>query len=248
MTVDSQEISVATLLGFAKAILLDFDGPVCSIFAGTRASDVADALAQLLHRLTGKTTAVPSNERDPLNILRRAGQYGSAITRPIADALTAAEIGAVHSATPTAGAGAFLGACHATGLPVAIVSNNSSAAVVTYLKKHGLDQNAALVVGRTSDNPALMKPNPHLVHLALARLSAYPTTALLIGDSATDVEAARTAGVPALGYANKPGKAASLRTAGASGLIESMFEAATCVGQQTARSRLDHSESLKENP
>jgi hypothetical protein len=43
MTVDHREISAATLLADADAILLDFDGPVCSIFGGTRASDFSDA-------------------------------------------------------------------------------------------------------------------------------------------------------------------------------------------------------------
>ena len=64
-----------------------------------------------------------------------------------------------------------------------------------------------------------MKPHPYPVLQALAALGADPTThagsAVLIGDSRTDVDAARAAGIRALAYANKPPKSRLLADADA---------------------------------
>lgn len=229
MTVGQQNSDATTLLAHADAILLDFDGPVCSIFGGMPAQAIAHDLTRLLRRLTGDPEAIPDGEQDPLNVLRRAGRYGHLATGPIAEALTATEVKASRSATPTVGAEAFLSACGNAGLPVAIVSNNSTSAVRSYLDHRGIAEHVALVVGRMSDDPTVLKPSPYPVHLALAELNTPPTTAILIGDSTTDIEAARMAGVRSLGYANKPGKAAKLRAAGASGVLSNMLDATAAV-------------------
>ncbi|MGW0806138.1 HAD family hydrolase [Nonomuraea sp. NPDC002799] len=58
-----------------------------------------------------------------------------------------------------------------------------------------------------------MKPNPHLLDQALTRIGMEPPSALLVGDSITDVEASKRAGVVAVGYANRPGKVERLGSA-----------------------------------
>ena len=53
-------------------------------------------------------------------------------------------------------------------------------------------------------------------------LNAEPQDCALVGDSITDIVAARAAGVASVGYANKPGKHETLRNAGADSVIEDM--------------------------
>ncbi len=60
-----------------------------------------------------------------------------------------------------------------------------------------------------------MKPNPGPVLAALTALDVRPEECILIGDSTSDIEAAHAAGIAAIGYANKPGKAARLSHADA---------------------------------
>jgi phosphoglycolate phosphatase len=56
----------------------------------------------------------------------------------------------------------------------------------------------------------------------------------MVGDSTTDVHAARAAGVRAIGYANKPGKRERLARAGADAIVTDM---ASLVSALPARTR-----------
>jgi len=86
---------------------------------------------------------------------------------------------------------------------------HSSAAVAAYLSAHGID--ADVVMGRTSPDPSLLKPSPHLVVEAMQALEADPhrEAFVLVGDSVSDVTAARGAGISSIGYANAQGEASS---------------------------------------
>ena len=65
------------------------------------------------------------------------------------------------------------------GRIIAVVSNNSDQAVRTYLALHGLDDRVDLVVARTSSDPALLKPSPHLIDQAISELEAPPAECVL---------------------------------------------------------------------
>ncbi|MFV2199140.1 HAD hydrolase-like protein [Nocardiopsis sp. LOL_012] len=52
---------------------------------------------------------------------------------------------------------------------------------------------------------------------------------MMVGDSATDIEAAHAVGAMAAGYANKPGKAERFRALGCDLVIHSMDELATAL-------------------
>jgi len=68
-------------------------------------------------------------------------------------------------------------------------------------------------VGRDEPDPALMKPSPYLVRSAVGIPDAHPAEYAFAGDSTTGMVAGRLAGVPVIGYANKPGKAELLTQA-----------------------------------
>jgi beta-phosphoglucomutase-like phosphatase (HAD superfamily) len=85
--------------------------------------------------------------------------------------LTGLEVEAIATAEPTPGSAELINDARATGRTVGIVSNNSGAAIHAFLQMHGLDQDVALVEGRDSPDPDLMKPSPYLVRAAVGRLA-----------------------------------------------------------------------------
>jgi phosphoglycolate phosphatase-like HAD superfamily hydrolase len=212
------------LLEDAEAVLLDFDGPVCSVFAGYPAHRVAD---QLRRRLTdhGIELAGPiSRTRDPLAVLRLTAGLAPDHVPELDDALAEAETLAAGLAPGTPGAAEFLERCRRTGRRVVIVSNNGADGVQTYLRDHGLASLVHGVFGRPTHRPDLMKPDPAMIREALDYLAVAPGAAVLVGDSDTDVRAAHACAVPAIGYANRAEKRHTLAHAGADVVIESMFD------------------------
>lgn len=219
-------------------VLLDFDGPVCSLFAGMQASSVAAELQALIadQRVTRAAELVGTTpEKDPLLVLRRSADTAVDV-RAIEKALRAAEVRAAYSAAPTAGARDFLAACKGADRPVTIVSNNSADSVAAYVEREDLSQYVAHIVGRDPDDPGRMKPDPYLVERALSIDGTSTDDAVLIGDSPSDVAAAQAVGVRVIGYANKPGKADRLARAGAEAIVTSMRLLAEAMEESGLRS------------
>jgi HAD superfamily hydrolase (TIGR01509 family) len=188
-------------------LLLDFDGPVCSIFAGYPAPRVAQELVAMLRAAGVDVPDTTAEQIDPLEVLRWVGASCSPdITTATEDALCAAELRAAATAAPTPYGHDVIRAAHGLGVPVAVVSNNSAGAVAAYLSAHGLTPYVHPVVGRAYGDPGRMKPNPEPILTAVRALRAAAGDCVLIGDSLSDIEGARAAGVRVIGYANQPWK------------------------------------------
>ncbi|WP_328914625.1 MULTISPECIES: HAD family hydrolase [unclassified Streptomyces] len=67
-----------------------------------------------------------------------------------------------------------------------------------------------------------MKPNPRLFLDAMTAIGVTPAECVFIGDAVRDVEAGHAAGIPTIGYANKPGKAERLAEAEAITVVDTM--------------------------
>ncbi|MCZ7434859.1 HAD family phosphatase [Micromonospora sp. WMMC241] len=215
--------NLGRLLGQVGAVLLDFDGPVCSIFAGYPAPKVAAELVDVLRRRGIDVPPDLAGEPDPLEVLRRTGAAGDqGVTQAVEDALCAAERRAAASAETTRYGREVIVAARQAGLSVAVVSNNSAGAVSAYLSAHRLAGYVSPVIGRAYAEPARMKPNPDPILQAVRALGESSDRCVLVGDSLSDIEGAQAAGVRAIGYANRPAKAEALRAAGADALITSM--------------------------
>jgi beta-phosphoglucomutase-like phosphatase (HAD superfamily) len=199
--------AIRRILATTEALLLDFDGPVCSVFAGFPAPVVA---GQLRDTLTERTrSALPEEVRispDPFDVLFYAAELGLDEAHYIDAAFRAHEVEAVQSAEPTTGAHELITAWKSTGRPLAIVSNNSAAAVETYLNLHGLGSFVDVVSARSDSDITELKPAPYLVTTATKTLDIFGPFCTLLGDSMTDIAAAQAANVRAVAYANKPGK------------------------------------------
>jgi phosphoglycolate phosphatase-like HAD superfamily hydrolase len=213
------------MLADSTALLLDFDGPVCNVFAGFPASAVVEQLCVVLAD-SGFGDLPPEIEKseDPFDVLSYAATLGDTEARFVNLAFAAHEAEAIATAEPTPDAHEFVRVWSITGRPLAIVSNNSNLAVEAYLDLHGLRPYVTHVSARTGPNPLLLKPSPYLLNNALAALSAAPNDSVMVGDSTTDMGAAQAAGTRAIGYANKRGKAMRLTDARADYVLNSMAE------------------------
>ncbi|MEV1071086.1 HAD family hydrolase [Micromonospora parva] len=215
------------LLGEVGAVLLDFDGPVCSIFAGYPAPQVASELVDELRRRGVDVPPDLASEPDPLEVLRRTAATGDhSITRAVEDALCAAERRAVETAEPTPYSREVIVACRQAGIPVAVVSNNSAGAVNAYLSARRLTAHIPLVIGRAYADPDRMKPNPEPILQAVNAVGQLASHCVLVGDSLSDIQGARAARVSVIGYANRPAKVEEFLSARADVVITSMGEIA----------------------
>jgi HAD superfamily hydrolase (TIGR01509 family) len=217
--------SLRRVLEESGPLLLDFDGPVCSIFANYTAASASSELRDILLAFGVSLPDPITDESDPLEILRWTASIESpALTHAVEDALRAAEVRAVKTATPTPGVRELLSAFRERARPIAIVSNNSSPAIAAYVDSHGLAEYVTSIVGREPYKPDRMKPNPEPLIQAAAALSAQPETCVLIGDSLSDITAAQAAGIPVIAYANKPAKKGLFAAAGAGAVVTSIAD------------------------
>ena len=210
------------LLNESAAVLLDFDGPVTPLMPAPANMHAADAARQAL---TDHGVTLPDDitvTSDHLAVIRWTGTHAPEALADVEDASTAAEIDSARTCAPTPGAHALLAALHNAGTPVVIVSNNDADPIHVYLERHGLTAYVRDVVGRPHLRPDLMKPHPHTVQRALAITGATAQSAVLIGDSVSDIEVARAAGVRSIGYAQTAQRGGELREAGADAVTDSI--------------------------
>jgi phosphoglycolate phosphatase len=231
------ESDLDTIVSRTRHLLLDFDGPICSIFAGLPAATVADRLRKLF----GDQTQLPNEiarTPDPIEVFAYAATISDDLAARVETEMTHQELAAVATAAPTPYVHEVVTACQNSGRSIAIVSNNSAVAVHSYLARHGLDDRISLVVARTNHDPALLKPSPHLIVQAVQTLNAVPGECTLVGDSVTDLQASRLASVQSIGYANKPGKRGRLTAAGAGAIINSLADLVLSLRARVADSGL----------
>ncbi|MFJ4007096.1 HAD family hydrolase [Streptomyces sp. NPDC090023] len=210
----------------ARVVLWDFDGPICRLFARHRAERVAAGLVEWLagRGLPGLLSEDERDTLDPQVVLRAVDRRhpGSDLVAELEERLTQDELLAAASALPTAYADPLIRTWTAVGSRLAVTTNNSARVVRAYLAGRGLTGCfAPHIYGRTAELSHL-KPDPHCLQRALAALGAAPGSALMIGDSPSDLVAADRAGVRFLGYAGGEQRAKQLRASGAETVLTSL--------------------------
>lgn len=214
------------LVDGAESVLFDFDGPLCRLFAGHPAEDVADGLLDWLddRAQSAFLTEAERRGRDPHAILAAAGRAypDSVLVASLESRLSEEEALAAKSAAPTPYADALVREWHAAGVRLAVASNNSPEAVFRYLESRDLLECFDGGIHGRGGRPQLLKPDPDCLHRALAALGQGAGTALMVGDSPNDLRAARSAGVAFLGYGRDERHARGLREAGAACVVSSM--------------------------
>jgi phosphoglycolate phosphatase len=218
-----------TLARQARHVLIDFDGPICQIFAGTSSHTVADELRRQLRAVHIDIPPAAATTDDPLEVFRAVADLGDQADAIAQALLTALEVRAVQTARPAAGSADLIITATRTGRTVTVVTNNSTAAASAYLTRQHLDSYVGKILGRDDPDPARMKPSPYRVRIAVGDLGAEPEDCVFIGDTTTDVLAGLLGGVAVIGYANKPGKADALSHAGARAVVTDLAEITTAL-------------------
>lgn len=211
--------TLADLIASARHVLFDFDGPICRLFAGRPAAGIAREQVEWLDAqgLGDILTAEERADVDPHAALRLLGRArpDTDLVAEMESRLTEQELRAVASAWPTEHADPLIRTWTAVGTRLAITTNNSAEAARRYIAGRGLSGCfEPHIYGRTKDLSHL-KPDPYCLQRAMSAMGAAPGTTLMIGDAATDLVAARQAGVAFLGYARNEHKERVLRDAGA---------------------------------
>jgi phosphoglycolate phosphatase len=196
--------------------------------------ELAEATRQPLRSAGTKLPEPIASTTDHLSVLRYAATQAPATLEAVERIAVAGEIEAARLAIPTTGALDLLAACKQSERVVAIVSNNAVVAIEEFLELHGWTNYVAAVFGRPFGRPDLMKPNPCLIHQAVQALEDEPKDCVMIGDSITDIEVSRIAGVRSIGYAKTPQRGQDLAGAGADAVSDDMAAIAAAVRQITA--------------
>jgi phosphoglycolate phosphatase len=99
-----------------------------------------------------------------------------------------------------------LDALSASGWRFAVCTNKLERLSVKLLKELGLAERFAAVCGQ--DTFGVQKPDPEVLRRTIAAAGGKPQSAIMIGDSLTDIRTARAAGVPVIavdfGYTDTP--------------------------------------------
>jgi HAD superfamily hydrolase (TIGR01549 family) len=198
--------ALAEVIGRSRHLLFDFDGPICSIFAGLTAPTIA---AHLRETLASRGVEIPADVQaatDPFDVLRFAPTISATLAEHVEAELRAMETRATETVQATPNAREVIEAGHNAGRRIAAVSNNSRQAVTRYLTTSGLARFFDVIVGRSDAYPDLLKPHPHLITQAIKELGAEPSNCVLIGDSLSDIEGARNAGSSASATPTSPAR------------------------------------------
>jgi phosphoglycolate phosphatase len=227
--------SLGAVIARTCYLLLDFDGPICSIYAGLTDATVA---AQLRKLIPGELPEEIASTPDPIEVFTYSATVSDELAARVEAEMADLEVAAVPTADPTPYVHQVIASARESGRIIGVVSNNGPRAVNAYLDRHGLSDGIRLVTARISHNPALLKPSPHLINEAIRGLDADPAASTLVGDSFTDIEAAHSARVASIGYANKPDKRERMIQLGAGAVITSMADLALSLRAHPANPEL----------
>lgn len=213
--------TAAELLAQRRTVLLDFDGPVCAVFGVITDEAVAETLRTLL---PGELPPHVAKARDPFEVLRYAATVSADSAADVEAEFHQHEYRAVNDAPVTPGAFDAIRALDTNGHQIIVVSNNSKEAVRRFLHRHGLAEAVTAISARSDADPDHLKPAPYLLLQAMRQVSATPDQCVMVGDSIGDIVAAHAAGLPAIAYANKPGKRDAFQLHSPEVIIDNMID------------------------
>lgn len=204
-------MSVAAAKLAPKAIVFDLDGTLV---------DSAPEIAAALNSAMAGIDQPPFSLNDVQSFIGGGAKValqraliarGTHIDAPVFDAMMAAFY-KVYAEVSEAGNGLYPGVketlaeLRGHGVPLGVCTNKADHITAIALRALGIAPFFSAVVGASDDLPR--KPAPDMLLAVLAQLGARPAEALVVGDSRSDVGAARAAGCPVVavsyGYAHGP--------------------------------------------
>jgi len=213
------EITAAEeIIASAGALLLDFDGPITALMPAPLNAEAADRA-----RAVVRQCALPDEIRtttDHLAVLRYVAACLPAELVRVEEACSTAEVDCARRSQPSPEISGMLELARRQAVPLAVVTNNSQSAVEEFLNRFGWAPAIEVFACRTPAAVLQLKPDPYLVRTAVEQLGIDAGRCVFVGDSTTDVEAGRAAGVRVVGLAMTRRRGQELLDAGAVALIE----------------------------
>ncbi len=204
------------LVQAADALILDFDGPICDVFAGYPAAQVASELIRQVD--------FEIQTEDPLDVVRRAVQLGADV-EDIDQMLTDLECLAIEKATESPGVRELIRSFDG---PIGIASNNAERAIKSWLDSVGLASAVRWVEGR---DPRTMKPDPRSLLATIGAINIAIDGCVFVGDSASDLLAARGIGLAFIGLATQSHKAIQFSNQGCDAIVRGMVDLSRTVAR-----------------
>lgn len=223
------------VVGGHVTVLLDLDGTICLLFAHTDLDPLRRRVATLLraHGLEdladGDVFTTPTRVAAARRGSRlRSGSWSRPATEPdtlrtdpllsgIDALLTEVELRAADTAPLVAGAEEVITGWVDADRPLAVVTNNSPACVGRLARRCLPALAEVPVIGRDPRRTERAKPDPRGIHLALSLLGrdapVDASSAVMVGDSLSDLAAARAAGCRFVGMGPTAAKRSRLRGA-----------------------------------
>jgi phosphoglycolate phosphatase len=197
--------SPAQLIADSEALLLDFDGPVCTVYAGSDSPRIAREVKAMF--------GFDIETDDPLDLILHAVEIDGPVEE-VHQVLTGTEIEAVRTATETPGIRQLIESYPG---PIAIVSNNADQAIDAWLTSAGFRDQVDVVTGR---DPLRMKPDPWPLTWTAQAVDVPVNGCVFVGDSISDAHAARQAGAAFIALANKPAKRERFEDLGCRSIVD----------------------------
>ena len=206
------------IIASAKALLLDFDGPITALMPPPLNAEAADRARAALQvpSLSGEILTTT----DHLAVLSFTAERFPGRFRDVERACAEAEIDCARSSQPSPEARDLVGCAQQRSIPVAVVSNNSVGAVRAFRQRFVWAEPLAVLACRTPEVAARLKPDPFLVYKALEALHVGGGDCVFVGDSVSDVKAGISAGVRVVGLAKNLERGRQLLEAGSIALID----------------------------
>lgn len=208
----------AEVVSSARALLLDFDGPITGLMPPPLNAQAAEQARLALQEIPLPDEIATTT--DHLAVLHFAAAHRPDRYNSVERACSEAEIDCARRSQPSPEAQALFEDAQRRSVPVAVVSNNSAYAVREFLHRFSWAAAGRVFACRTPEVGARLKPDPFLVQRAIALLRVHSDDCIFVGDSVSDVQAGNAAGVRVVGLAKTPERGRQLLAAGAVALIE----------------------------
>lgn len=143
------------ILRRARHLILDFDGPVCSLYAHEPARLAADGLRAMLAAHTPELPSAVATTADPLAVLADAAGISPQLAEQADAELTRYELSAAATAQPAGYSHDVIASAREGHRTITVISTCSARAVRAYLDRASLDELVGLV-----NRPHRQRPGP----------------------------------------------------------------------------------------